>query len=122
MKEAARTWRATMVQWKDSPCKSALLLSFHHLITDGMGALQFARAIILNDAVSESGDIDAALSKELSHQALLPKPVLDAVIQTVKLANTSSLSSVINHVVFVCFNHLSCQSDRRFAFALNNYS
>lgn len=70
-------WRVTMVKWKDSPRKFALVLSFHHLISDGMGALQVAQAVIQNDAVSESEVSDATLSKELSDSALLPKPLED---------------------------------------------
>lgn len=39
-------WRVTLVKWKDSPKQFALVLSFHHLITDAMGALQVARRIV----------------------------------------------------------------------------
>lgn len=38
-------WRVTLVKWEDNPSKFALVLSFHHILTDGMGALQVARAV-----------------------------------------------------------------------------
>jgi hypothetical protein len=40
-------WRVVLVRWKESPAaKFALVLSFHHAITDGMGATAVVQAIM----------------------------------------------------------------------------
>lgn len=39
-------WRATLIRWKDSKTKFALVVSFHHVITDGVGATAVVQAIV----------------------------------------------------------------------------
>lgn len=54
-------WRAVLVKWKDSPTKFAFVLSFHHLITDAIGAMEVARAIVARSTTNDSAKEPAAL-------------------------------------------------------------
>jgi Alcohol acetyltransferase len=72
-------WRVTLVTWKDCSSKFALVLAFHHLITDGMGALQVARAI-LN---ASSGNL--TLLGEVNQE--LPSPMEDVMDTVPRLSH-----------------------------------
>lgn len=70
----APLWRAVLVKYENSD-KFALVLSFHHLITDGMGAIAVCQAI-----VEESG-ADTTTPIPMQH-SILPPPMED-VLDTV---------------------------------------
>jgi hypothetical protein len=88
-------WRVTLVHCqkgdKDSPQPAtngthfALILSFHHLITDGMGALQVARAI-----VEIGGGMDRETdgpSRSVKDPPELPQPMEDVMDTTPRLSH-----------------------------------
>ena len=88
-------WRVTLVTWQDHPNKFALVLAFHHLITDGTGALQVARAIVGPDDDTPLPDDEHASSRSHSSAHGLPPPMED-VLDT---------APTVGHMVRLLFWH-----------------
>jgi len=87
-------WRVTLVRWKGNPSKLALVLAFHHLVTDGAGAMEVARAIVEamngDDGGGGSGDYT-----DKSACQVLPPPMEDVMDTT----------PTLNHLVRLLFWH-----------------
>lgn len=88
-------WRATLVKYSEHNNKFALVLSFHHLVTDAMGAVAVVQAIVNESSGDMATETSIASPSDCMEDVLDTVPRLSHLFMPVLLDRFPSLITIL---------------------------